>query len=78
MRPVWLCALPHLTGPWSGRRDAHVHTTGLLVLPIDPDEEVKTGLACSQTSGTPRSSSSSQAFADASANVLKGADTPPM
>lgn len=31
--PQWLAAGSHLTGPWEGRRDVHLWTTGVLALP---------------------------------------------
>lgn len=31
--PQWLAAASHLTGPWEGRRDVHLWTTGVLALP---------------------------------------------
>lgn len=31
--PQWLGAASHMTGPWEGRRDVHVWTTGVLALP---------------------------------------------
>lgn len=34
-RPTWLAAASHLTGPWEGRRDVHVWTTGLLACALD-------------------------------------------
>ncbi|MFT4216656.1 MAG: hypothetical protein QM619_05645 [Micropruina sp.] len=33
--PQWLAAASHITGPWHGRRDVHVWTTGVLALPLD-------------------------------------------
>ncbi|MFT4295663.1 MAG: M48 family metallopeptidase [Micropruina sp.] len=33
--PQWLAAASHLTGPWEGRRDVHLWTTGILALPLD-------------------------------------------
>lgn len=36
--PQWLAAGSHLTGPWEGRRDVHLWTTGVLALPpLDKD-----------------------------------------
>lgn len=31
--PQWLAAASHVTGPWEGRRDVHLWTTGVLALP---------------------------------------------
>ena len=31
--PQWLAALSHVTGPWEGRRDVHLWSTGVLALP---------------------------------------------
>lgn len=33
--PQWLSAASHMTGPWDGRCDVHLWTTGILALPLD-------------------------------------------
>ena len=40
-RPDWIAALSHVTGPWQGRYDVHIWSTGLLALPIPEDEVVR-------------------------------------
>jgi hypothetical protein len=32
----WLAAASHMTGPWKGRCDVHLWSTGMLAVPIDP------------------------------------------